>query len=156
MKNKHNKGFTLIEVIIYIALFSLLIGTAFVTAYQLIENSNKLSVKNTTQEEGNFVLRKLNWALTGASTFSISSSELTVNKFNGATVKIKLGSGANAGKILMNDTGLFVPITTDNVEVTDLQFQQVGTYPAGISVVIKIKTLNTAAVDFMITKYLRR
>ncbi|OGI68550.1 hypothetical protein A2738_01575 [Candidatus Nomurabacteria bacterium RIFCSPHIGHO2_01_FULL_42_15] len=63
---KNNKsGFTLIEVIIYIALFSLLLGTAFVAAYQLIDGSVRLGTKNTIQDEGNFIMRKINWALTG-------------------------------------------------------------------------------------------
>ncbi|OGI57592.1 hypothetical protein A3B85_00770 [Candidatus Nomurabacteria bacterium RIFCSPHIGHO2_02_FULL_37_13] len=151
-----NSGFTLIETILYIALFSLLIGTAFVTVYQLIDSSGKLNIKNTTQGEGNFVLRKINWTMIGTSTFSISGSELTINKYDGITVKIKLGSGADAGKILMDDTGSFVPITTNNVQVTDLQFQQIGTDLIGVSVVARIKTLNTNPLDFIITKYIRQ
>lgn len=144
------RGFTLIEVIIYIALFSLLMGTAFVTAYQLIDGSSKLNTKNAVQEEGSLVIRKMNWVLTGAETFSISGSELTVNKYDGTTVKIKLGSGADAEKILMDDTGSFYPITTDNVQVTNLLFQQVGSNPIGITATTTIN-----GIDFTITKYKR-
>ena len=156
MINKHNKGFTLIEVIIYIALFSFLIGNAFVVAYQLIDNSGKLETKNNIQEEGNFVMRKLNWALTGVKTFSISDSRLTINKYNDSVVIIKLGSGVDAKKILMNDTGSFLPITTGNMQVEGLNFTQVGTDPIGVSITVKIKTINTDPQDFNITKYLRK
>ena len=52
----------------------------------------------------------------------------------------------------MNNTGSFLPITTDNVQVTSLQFTQVGSDPVGVSVVAKIKTLNTSPLDFIITK----
>src|SRR3989338_3088421 len=158
MRHKKQKGFTLIEVIIYIALFSLLMGSAFLIAYQLFEGSGKLSVKNTVQEEGNFVMRKFNWLMTGAKTFSISGSgsELTVTKFDTRIIKIKLGSCADAGKILMNDTGSFAPITTDNIEVTDLQFNQVGIDPLGVSMLAKIKTINTSPLDFSMTKYIRK
>src|SRR3990167_4074727 len=90
------KGFTLIEVIIYIALFSLLMGSAFVVVYQLIEGSDKLSVKNTTQEEGNFVMRKFNWALTGISSINSPSSGtsniLKVTKYGGNKINICLDS----------------------------------------------------------------
>ena len=154
--HNNSRGFTLIEVIIYIALFSLLMGTAFVTAFQLIDGSGKISIKNTAQSEGNFVLRKINWAMTNASFISISGSELTINKYDGTTLKIKLGSGADAEKIVMNNTGSFLPITTDNVQVTSLQFTQVGSDPVGVSVVAKIKTLNTSPLDFIITKYIRK
>ena len=57
----NTQGFTLIEVVIYIALFSLLLGGAFVTAYQLIDNSRELNVKNRVQEEGNFLLADRNF-----------------------------------------------------------------------------------------------
>lgn len=145
-----SKGFTLVEVIIYIALFSLLMGTAFVTAYGLIDGISDLHTKNMVQEEGSFVMRKLNWALTGADTFSISGSELTIHKYDGTTVMIKLGSGGDAEKILMDSTGSFLPITTENVKVTNLQFQQVGSNPIGISA-----TTTVNSVDFVITKYKR-
>ena len=88
--NNTNKGFTFIEVIIYIALSSLLLGTAFVTVFQLIDSSNKLNVKNTVQEEGNFVMRKLNWALTGVSSFSNTLNTLHINKYDGNQIEIKL------------------------------------------------------------------
>ena len=152
--NNMQKGFTLIEVIIYIALFSLLMGTAFVTAFQLIDGSGKLGVKNTVQEEGNFVMRKINWALTGAENFTIpfGGDELTIERYTGPDVEIKLGSGADVGKILMDG----IPLTTENVQVTSLQFTQVGTNPVGVLTTIKIKTVNTNPLDFIITKYIRK
>ena len=55
----------------------------------------------------------------------------------------------------MNDTGSFLPITTDNVQVASLDFTQVGTDPIGVSIIVKIKTINTNPLDFIITKYLR-
>ena len=153
---KRQKGFTLLEVIIYIALFTLLMGTAFATAYQLIHDSGKLSVKATTQEEGNFVMRKFNWAMNNASGFTISGSELTIERYTGPDVEIKLGSGADAEKILMNNTGSFLPITTDNVQVTELTFSPAPVSgPPGVTVNAKIKTINTSPLDFTITKYIR-
>src|SRR3989344_6895521 len=132
-----NKGFTLIESIIYIALFSLLMRTAFVTAFQLIDGSGKLGVKNTVQEEGNFVMRKINWALTGVETITTPASgnsfTLVVEKYNGDDIEIKLDT-----KIEMKtNSGPFLPLTTDNVVVkaSSLNFQHIpasGSGPVGI------------------------
>ena len=145
------RGFTLIEVIIYIALFSLLMGTAFVTAYGLIEGTNKLNAKTTVQEEGSFVMRKFNWALTSVSIFSIPNpNELTLTKYDGNVVNISL----SANKIIIKESingNTPLPITTDNVQVTNLQFQQVGSNPFGISATATINGTN-----FIITKYLRK
>jgi prepilin-type N-terminal cleavage/methylation domain-containing protein len=153
MKTKGTAGFTLIEVIIYIALFSVLLGTAFITAYELLESSDTLSAKNTTGEEGNFVMRKLNWALSGVSEISVpSTGTLTVIKYDGNIINFRL----NSDKIEMKESAsgnIFIPITTSNVSVTSLQFSYIpasGGAPAGLTVRAAIN-----GVTFTITKYLR-
>ncbi|MEK7642423.1 MAG: prepilin-type N-terminal cleavage/methylation domain-containing protein [Patescibacteria group bacterium] len=155
MKSKNNTGFTLIEVIIYIALFTVLMGSAFVTAYQLLQGSDVLNQKTINQEEVNFVLHKINRALNSIATInnpaSGYSNSLTITKYDGTVVDIKL----NANKIELRDgiSGAYLPITTDNVKVTTLQFQYlppVGTSPAGI-------TASTTINGFVAstTKYIR-
>ena len=165
--NKINSGFTIIEVIIYIALFSLLMGSAFVTAYQLIDGSGKLSAKNTVQEEGNFVMRKFNWALTGISNDLVNitsppqvspytSSTLSIMKWQtGLKIPIVIKYDTATSSILMREgTNSFLPITTSNVEVTSLQFRFIppnGSSPAGIKATATIN-----GTDFSITKYIRK
>ncbi|KKR70308.1 MAG: hypothetical protein UU13_C0008G0004 [Candidatus Nomurabacteria bacterium GW2011_GWB1_40_7] len=157
MKNKRNKGFTLIEVIIYTALFSLLIGTAFVSAFQLIDGSGKLSAKTVTEAEGNFVLRKINWALTGVKTITTPSigtaHNLVVTKYDNNQIDIQL-VGTKI-EIRESDNGnAFIPITTDNVEVSSLDFEYIpasGSGPAGIAA-----TAIMNGTTFTITKYLRK
>jgi len=156
MKMNHRKGFTLIEVIIYIALFSLLLGTAFTATFELINESSKLGTRNTLQEEGNFVIRKMNNLMTGASSFSTSGAQLVVNKYDGEKYIVKLGSGVDSGRIMVNDTGSFIPITTDNIEVMSLNFEKIGSNMTGILTIIKIKNKGTDAVDFKILKYIRK
>lgn len=156
------KGFTLIEAIIYIGLFSILIGTALVAAYQLIDGSGDLSTKNIVQEEGNFVLRKINYVMIGASNFSIQNGdELLVTKYDGTKVSICLQDGKikiwkGGGSAPPCGDVAFLPLTTDNVEVTDLQFTQINANPLGVLVLAKIRTANTNTFDFTITKYIRQ
>jgi prepilin-type N-terminal cleavage/methylation domain-containing protein len=57
------KGFTLIETIVYMALLGLIMTGALVSTYELISSSQKSSGKATVQEEGTFVERKFEWAL---------------------------------------------------------------------------------------------
>lgn len=134
MKVRNNKrkykayGFTLIEVIIYIALLSLIMGTCFVTAFQLIESSNSLSEKSTTQEEVNFVMRKINFLLKQtdpSAPISPSSGVLSILTFttydgnqitiwrSGEKIEIKESSYGN----------IFLPLTTDNVKATNIEFK---------------------------------
>jgi prepilin-type N-terminal cleavage/methylation domain-containing protein len=154
MKNKHKKGFTLIEVIIYIALFSILLGTGFAAAYQLITGSSSLSAKNITVEEGDFILRKISWALTGAQSINTPSSgtplsdTLVVNKYDGSTVTFRLRDN----KIEMKESAgddIFIPITTENVFVSNLQFNYLS--QNGITA-----TATIDGADFIATKYMRQ
>ena len=158
------KGFTLLEVIIYIALFSILIGGAFVAAFQLIDGSRELSVKDTLQDEGNFVMRKISWALTSVDPAvatipsSGTSPNLRVTKYDGNQIdicldsnKIKIRQGGGAGSC---SNPAFLPLTTDNVSVSSLQFDYltpVGLEPAGITATTIIN-----GVTFTITKYMRK
>ena len=162
------KGFTLIEVIIYIALFTILMGTAFVTAFELIDGSNKLNQKNTTEEEGNFVMRKINWALTGISN-DISdiaspsifypyatSSTLSINKWQeGVKIPVVIQYNAASSSIMMQENvSSPLPITTDNVKVSNLAFRFIpasGNGPAGV-----VATTTINGIDFVLTKYIRK
>ena len=157
MPINNSKAFTLIEVIIYIALFSLLIGTALVTTYQLIDGSWNLSRKNIVQEEGNFVMRKINWALAGVQTInnptSGSDDTLSVTKYNGDDIIISLdGTKIN---LEVNPGGLNEAITTESVAVSTLEFTYISGDPSGIRATATI-TENGVGFPFTITKYIRK
>lgn len=112
MKNTmHNRGFTLMETLIYIALFSILMSGAMIAAYNLLEGGGRNKLAIGTQEEGTFIDRKINWALTGASTVSASAdgTTLTITRpdlgaqsplvilGNGTTMTIARGASAAVG-----------------------------------------------------------
>ncbi|KKW40295.1 hypothetical protein A3I46_03015 [Candidatus Kaiserbacteria bacterium RIFCSPLOWO2_02_FULL_54_13] len=147
-----NRGFTLIEAVIYIGLFSLLMVGAITTVYELLQGSAATSAKTMVQDEGNFVLRKISWALSSAASFSIPDSrELVVIQQSGSTVDIKL----EGAKVAIRESwAYFLPLTTENVAVSDLVFEEIpasGGAPAGVRATTTINGL-----DFAITKYLRK
>lgn len=144
---KNNVGFTLIEMLVYMALFSIMMGGLIVVVFQLVQSSEKLSSKDTVQGEINFVLKKLDWALTGASDVSVLSNVLTItNDSNSYVFKLE------NKKIKLNNQDL----TTANVEVKTSNFTKIDTDPPGVSVELKIKELNNAnEASTTYTKYLR-
>lgn len=79
------RGFTLIEVIIYIALFGILMAGAVVATYQLIDGGARNQRDVTIQEEGTFLIRKINWTLTSVASVSVSpeGTALSVQKLAG-------------------------------------------------------------------------
>lgn len=159
------KGFTLIETIIYIGLFSLLLGTAFIAAYHIIDGSRELSARTVVQSEGNFVIRKINWALIGAETITIPSSSPTTNlrvtKYDGTKIEICMDGNkikTHQGAFGSCDDANYVALTTNNVTVSTLEFKlipAIGSGPKGIKSTIII-TENKVDFPFTITKYLRK
>jgi len=78
------RGFTLIEMVVYLTLYSMIMAGAVLAAYSLFESSERNQTKAMVQEEGSFLTGKVDWALTGAASAATSSDGLmlTVVKFN--------------------------------------------------------------------------
>ena len=115
---------------------ALLMGGALVAAYQIIQNMGRLSTKATTQDEISFVLRKIDWALTGANPSSIipwsgSISNLSLIKYDGTAVSIRLSGTPPKIEINVGGAG-YLPITTENVLVSSLSFYILPGTPIGI------------------------
>ncbi len=160
MNSKIKSGFTLIEVIIYIALFSILLGGAFVTAFQLMNGSNKTYSDTAVQEEGDFVSRKINWALTGLdptnppSVGGLGCSQtLTTKKVNHPMNPIVVRLNVNTLEVSENG-GSYLPLTTSNVKVSCFKARIIpatGTGPTGVTATTTINS-----IDFAVTKYFRK
>jgi Tfp pilus assembly protein PilE len=160
------RGLTLIETIIYIALFSILIGGTFVTSFQIIESTDKVNKKTYTQEEGNFVLRKINWAFTGTTTAvtaintpnastPFASSFSIVRAGSPSAIDITFDNASST--ILLREGGPghpYLRLTSDNVKATSLGFQYIkssGGTPAGL-----VASTTIDGIVFTTRKYVRK
>lgn len=142
-------GFTLIETLIYIALFAILIGGGITAAYGIIEGSDRTSSHAIVEQEGIFVLRKLNWAMTGATDANVFGSTLTINR--GSTVTFSVSASA----IEMNSALL----TSLNVKASSVSFVEVPAVVGGRPKSVKASFWLTGTKGnkqyFETTKYLR-
>jgi len=150
---KNSKGFTLIEVAVYLGLFAIIMGGVFVVTYQLIEGNERTHARVLVQEEGNFIQRKLDWALTGATQIIAPTSTgavLTIEK-DAATITF-----SESGGVLQMAEGAAdpVPLTTDWLTVSGVNFEQVP--PAGAEPPAVEATFVIADRTFEFTKYLRQ
>ena len=103
-------GFTLIETLLYIAIFSFVMTGTLLASYQIIQSSDTLSAHTTLQEEMGFVIRKIEWAIVQAETADIPDPQ-TLDIDSGALVFTLDGT-----TLVLNST----PLTTENVSVADL------------------------------------
>ncbi len=140
------RGFSLIETIVYIALLGFIMSGAVITAYQVTQSSFVVSEKDTVQEEGNFVLRKLEHAFVGAQDLYVSGSLLSVDPYTGSNIVFTLSGGA----LFVNRGSGAKALTTDNVTVNSLVFTGHAGPPKGVTVQF---TLDGEV--FTLTKYVR-
>ncbi len=140
-------GFTLIEAIIYIALISIMLGFTVLTISQMMDAQSRLKSKIEIDVETDFVLRKMNWALTNALAINqplinSSSSVLSIDKNGGsenplvfdlASGSIRLSRGGGAANVLNNQ---YVTINQLSFE----HFAASGTIPEALRTTIVIQS----------------
>lgn len=108
IKNKKIKnGFTLIEIVVYLALFSILFGGAIVASYNLIEGNARSQTEVLMQNEGDFLIAKISWAIANLNGENITD----IIKLNGNNITIY----KNGSTQVLNNT---------NVSVSNLHFTQ--------------------------------
>ena len=131
MTNKltNASGFMLIEVLMYLALFGIIVGGSVSVFYSLLEGSEKVNGDALISSEAEFILGKINWMLSGDVTLEEplsgeSGNKLRVSKNNfpdnplvleKVDDDILLQRGGNEANILNNSL----------VEIQDLNFESV-------------------------------
>ena len=153
--NSSAKGFTLIEVLIYILFLTLFMGGSIGIAYNILKNSQDNRNKIAIEEEGNFLLKKISWVLNDVDTITYpapntSNTKLEVAKFgviphftldsSGGVMRLDRGPGP----VSLNDS-LFV--------VSTLSFELVSTGSINTDVLKASFYINNK--KFNITKYIR-
>lgn len=121
---KSQAGFTLLETLIYIALLSFFLASLLGITYQSLESSQQISAKITLQQEANFILRKMDWALTGAgSATSVSPEQLHIVRNNAPLTVDFLYDSAAKNIQMSTDNGVtYYPLNTINTKVTNNSF----------------------------------
>jgi hypothetical protein len=118
------KGFTLIETILYLALLSMIMGGVILCVYQISDNAQFVQAGILSEEEGNFLLKKISWALHDAALIrtpipNASGSVLSLDKqdFEENPITFELHDGN-----LLVRKGSGLPIVLNNKRVTVSNF----------------------------------
>lgn len=168
MQTHNNSGFTLIEVLIYLALFGLMFAGVVLTGYSIFESTARTQSRDLLTSEGNFLLDKIGWSMNGATAISTVASppSVTITR-SGSPTPIVLDSVASCGSSvtdleLKRAAAPALPLNNCNVQVTNLAFVHAGsgTNPESLtaSFTLSMKTSNGSTItqDFSTTKYLRK
>jgi type II secretory pathway pseudopilin PulG len=126
--NNMNKGFTLIETLVYLGLFTLMIGGMVSAAYVLFQSSDRNQTTAMMQEEENYIMAKFNSIMNNARAVSVShGTELTVTAYDGSIREMCL-SGVDIKLLARSGTCPVsgVILNNANVTISTLSFVHVG------------------------------
>jgi len=128
-KCSRQSGFSLIEVLIYILLITFILGSIVLIAFHLLQNSDNLRQGIRVEEEANFILQKISWALNDSYQIDIpalnsEANNLVLYKNNFGSdnpIRMDLISGA---VVLTRGGNTAKQINNDRFEVTNLIFNR--------------------------------
>lgn len=144
------RGFTLIETIIYLAIVSLLIGSGVITAFYIADTSEDTRSGINVEAEAHFLLRKIEWALIGSTMVSPSpgATDVSLVTDKGGVIGV-ITIDVVDGRARVNGTD----ITNDQVDIQNVSFTHVapmGNKPGGVHAGFTI-----SGEDYETTKYFR-
>ena len=101
--SNHNQGFTLIEALLYMALFVVIFSAAGLSAFYITASGQQLKTNLVFQEETGFILKKLDWVFMGVESVndppsSSSGSRLSLMR-DGKPLEMRLSDGKMQIKI---------------------------------------------------------
>jgi len=138
------KGFTLIETVIYITLFSVLLFGLVNMSYLILQNLDRHDTNINVLEEGTFIVTKIDWLLTAAQT-------VYEPVLNSSSTVLRLKSNESLYRIELNGTDLlykkdyddFSQINNNDTKINDFLVehgQTVGN-PAWVKVSFTIQNI---------------
>ena len=157
------KGTTLIETLVYLGLLGIMMAGLFGSTFSILQNSGRTQTKAMVQEEGNFLLAKLNWALTGGTALTVVAvpPSLTLNRANNPTL-VEFALNGDSLEIKRNGSPTGDNLNNSNTKVTNLNFTHVcsGSDPESVTASFTLETKTPTgqiySQDFVTTKYLRK
>ena len=137
------------ETMIYIALFGVIMTGALVGTYNLLEGGRRNIDTAKIEEEGTFLNRKINWALTGASNVVVSGggTKMTITRPDlGAQSPIVISQSGN-NMTITRGAGSEVELQNNRFNISGTVFVYTpasGSRPPSISATFKVaeKTFN--------------
>lgn len=146
-----NRGFTLIELILFIALFSILLSvlTDIITTSLNIQLDSQ--AVSSVEQDGRFILSRIGYDILRSQSISQPSS---LGSPGTNTLNLSICSGASNYSYHLSGTNLVldgpigngVPLNSYDTAISNLTFTRIGTQSSGL-----ISTLDNIQLSFLVT-----
>lgn len=129
---KLKSGFTLIETLVYLSLYAVIMSGAIVAIYSIFESSARNQAQAMVQEEGSYLIGKIDWAMSNAVSIqqpTNTGSVLSITRFDHSAVTIS----QNGANLEFSENGApAVSLNNTNIGVTGLLFTHTNASSDGI------------------------
>jgi hypothetical protein len=153
------KGFTLIDTVIYIALYAVLIGSVTMTVYSLYTSNNRNQTHVLLVEEANFLQAKISWIISQAQivTLPLVNTSDTVLRVipTDTTLGNLLSVQQNTNALIFTRGSSTRTLSNPDIIVHDLLFTYASTTGTGASLksILFSFTLSARAPDGKVIMY---
>ena len=118
------RGFSLLETLMYIALFALIMEGSFTGMLAISELAERNQTKAYLEEEADFIITKVSYEISNATTVSLSGPDATNTEINlttaeGGNVSIELSGSA---LVIARGNNVGVPFSSSNVRTSKVAF----------------------------------
>ena len=137
------RGFTLIETLVYLALFSIVIGGLFLSAYAFFGSVGRNQTQALLQQEQDFLISKIDWALSGVNPAASNTygTSLNITKYDGTNIRMDVLSG---NLRMSTNSGAWRNLNNDDVTVSAPLFTRNAV--AGINAPENVEAVFTMSV----------
>ncbi len=158
-----NRGVTLIETLIYLALFAIIMSGLMASAYMLYAGADQSQTKAMLQEEENFILGKISYAMSQARTICDPAPNAS-----GAMLRISFTAGCGTPDITIALSSPDVQwgttaLNNSNVKIDNLVFTRTyagGANPDRLEIALTASALTPIGrkitIPVVMTRYIRK
>ncbi|MFH0890960.1 MAG: type II secretion system protein [Candidatus Liptonbacteria bacterium] len=130
LARNNRKGFTLLEMVIYIAIFSITIMLVIVVFYRMMDSQDRNRGRLEVETEANFLMQKIRWAVNDTQSISLpaagaTSTQLTVTKTGYAQNPISFRLASSTLQISQGG-GEYLTLSSQKTRVNSAVFEHLA------------------------------
>lgn len=132
-KNKKQKGFTLVEMLVSVAIFSIVLVVIMGTIVTIVDVSRKARTMTEVMNNLNFTFESMTRTLKTATNAEVivegGKPVIVANNQDGKVIKYRIEEVDNKNKLQKSyDNGEYIDLTSEEVDITEYILEELKTY----------------------------
>jgi prepilin-type N-terminal cleavage/methylation domain-containing protein len=149
---ERKKAFTLIELMVSVALFSIVVMISMTAILSVVDSTKKAQSMKSVMNNLNFALETMTRSIKTGTDLSVDNGGVSTKDQNNTTITYSLGSDDKATSIVRTISGNAEAITAPEVNISNLKFISGGAGQPSVIMVVQgtVKLSERVSSDFSI------